>query len=73
MKKFLAIIFLFVGFVNLSANGPAGKDLGFGIMLGDPLGGTLKYWTSGSNALNFSVGSSYFGKPRIGGDYLMAF
>ena len=70
MRKLLVSLFLITGFISASAAGPSGKDLGFGIMLGDPLGGTLKYWSSGSNAFNFSVGSSYFGSPRVGADYL---
>lgn len=55
------------------AQGPKGKDFGFGIILGDPLGGTIKYWTSRENAFDAYIGSSYFGSLRVGGDYLWHF
>lgn len=53
-----------------SAQGPKGKEFGFGIILGDPLGLTGKYWVSNENAMVFDFGASYFGSPRIQFDYL---
>lgn len=55
------------------AQGPKGKEFGFGIILGDPLGGTVKYWTSRENAIVGDIGASYFGSPRIQVDYLWHF
>ncbi|HCN05746.1 MAG TPA: hypothetical protein DIS79_09005 [Bacteroidetes bacterium] len=55
------------------AQGPKGKEFGFGIILGDPLGLTAKYWTNNENALVFGLGASYFGAPRIQVDYLWHF
>lgn len=52
---------------------PQGKKFGFGIMLGDPTGGTAKLMLNRENALAFSLGASYFGSPRIGVDYLWHF
>jgi hypothetical protein len=74
MKKglLLLIISLFL-FQDLSAQGPRGKSFGFGITLGDPLGATIKYWTSRENAFTAYLGTSYFGSFRIGGDYLWHF
>ncbi len=46
---------------------------GFGIILGDPTGLTLKHWTSRDQAIAASLGGSYFGAPRIGVDYLWHF
>jgi hypothetical protein len=52
---------------------PEGQNFGFGIILGDPTGGTAKLWTTRDNALAFHLGSSFFGSPRIGVDYLWHF
>jgi hypothetical protein len=46
---------------------------GFGIILGDPTGLTLKHWVSRDQAIAASLGGSYFGAPRIGVDYLWHF
>lgn len=77
MRKFnLVVIALLLGFLFISsgnAQGPQGKKFGFGLILGDPTGGTIKYWTNNENAFDFYIGSSYFGKLRIGADYLWHF
>jgi hypothetical protein len=57
---------------SLYAQRPSG-DFGFGLILGDPLGGTIKYWVSPTNALVADIGESYFGAPRIDLDYLWHF
>ncbi|MFI5263194.1 MAG: hypothetical protein ACHQM6_01620 [Candidatus Kapaibacterium sp.] len=57
---------------RIYAQRPPG-DFGFGLILGDPLGGTIKYWTSPTNALVADIGESYFGVPRIDVDYLWHF
>jgi hypothetical protein len=49
------------------------KDFGFGIIIGEPTGATIKYWVDNDNALVASIGSSYFGDPRLGIDYLWHF
>ncbi len=51
----------------------AQKGTGFGIILGDPTGLTLKHWVSRDQALAASLGGSYYGAPRIGVDYLWHF
>lgn len=58
---------------EVAAQGPKGKEFGFGIILGDPLGGTVKYWLNKENALTGSIGASYFGAPRLQVDYLWHF
>lgn len=58
---------------DIFAQSPGGKDLGFGVMLGDPAGLTLKYWPNRVNAFVFDLGSSYFGSPRLNADYLWHF
>ena len=73
-KNMFYIMFLLIvlsGQVN--AQSPGGKNFGFGIILGDPTGGTAKLWLNRENALAFSLGASYFGSPRIGVDYLWHF
>lgn len=74
----LIIIFAVITMFNFSvqdvfAQGPKGNDFGFGLILGDPTGLSLKIWTSNDNAFHLYVGSSYFGKVRLGGDYLWHF
>ena len=74
-KLFYQIMFLLliIGFTEIFPQSPQGKEVGFGIILGDPIGGTLKFWTDRDNALVIDLGSSFFGKPRIGVDYLWHF
>ncbi|MHB1687012.1 MAG: hypothetical protein ACYCVH_06545 [Ignavibacteriaceae bacterium] len=74
MKKFLLGICLVAVIAGHSfAQSPGRKNLGFGIVLGEPTGATLKYWTSYNNAFVFDIGSSYFGSPRFDADYLWHF
>ncbi len=78
MRKQLFMILTIISFSSLfipsaAQNSPNGKKFGFGIIVGDPTGLTLKIWTSKPNAFAFSLGKSYFGSPRIGMDYLWHF
>lgn len=75
-KIFVLTASLFVFLISsqsLFAQSPQGKQWGFGIMVGDPVGLTVKYWTKPENAFVFDVGSSYFGSPRFDVDYLWHF
>ena len=36
--------------------GAAGRNLGLGVVIGDPTGFSAKYWTSGTTALDFNLG-----------------
>jgi len=65
-----AALLLCIGVSVSKAQGPRGNDFGFGIILGEPLGLTVKYWLNNENALVFDLGASYFGAPRIQVDYL---
>lgn len=71
-KMFLAaVVLIFITAASVTeAQSPQGKRFGFGIVLGEPTGGTAKYWLGSENALTFSIGASYFGSPRLGVDYL---
>jgi hypothetical protein len=75
MKKTFFIILILAGtiFNKSYAQSPEGKNFGFGIILGEPTGLTLKYWTQRNNAFVFDIGASYFGSPRISADYLWHF
>lgn len=74
MKKLLLILILFMTAGTFTqAQSPQGKSFGFGIIVGDPTGLTMKVWTNKENAWVFAVGASYFGAPRIGVDYLWHF
>lgn len=48
---------------------PRGGNFGFGLELGEPSGITLKYWMGKTNAIGGTIGSSYYGSPRIDVDY----
>ncbi|MDR3666663.1 MAG: hypothetical protein P4L35_07470 [Ignavibacteriaceae bacterium] len=67
------LILTAINFNNSYAQSPGSKNFGFGIILGDPTGVTLKFWTQRENALVFDIGSSYFGSPRLDIDYLWHF
>ena len=70
----IIIVFLLAGIEPANAQySPEGKQFGFGIILGDPTGGTAKLWLNRENALAFHIGASSFGDPRIGVDYLWHF
>ncbi len=73
--KLCSLILLVLTFGSSSANaqGPEGKNFGFGLILGEPLGGTVKYWTNSENAFVGDIGASYFGAARLEGDYLWHF
>ena len=71
--SFLLILSLVVFQKITYAQGPMGRDFGFGIVLGEPLGGTVKFWTAPDQAFVGSIGGSYFGAPRLGLDYLWHF
>ena len=76
MKKMFVLaasLFVLISSQSLFAQSPEGRQWGLGIMVGDPVGLTLKYWTNSENAYVFDVGSSYFGSPRFGADYLWHF
>jgi hypothetical protein len=53
----------------VGAQGPLGRNFGFGLSIGNPLGGTIKYWTASDQALAASLGADYFGSPRLNVDY----
>lgn len=69
----LLFLFLFATIKPAMGQGPGGRDFGFGIVLGEPLGATVKLWTAPDQALVGSIGGSYFGSPRIGSDYIWHF
>jgi len=55
------------------AQGPGGNSFGFGLVVGDPLGLTVKLWTNPVNAFVFDIGESNFGPTRLDADYLWHF
>jgi len=76
MRKFLIIVttIIVAGCNNLfSQRVGSGDNLGFGIILGEPTGLTLKYYTEPREALVFNLGASYFGSPRLSADYFWHF
>jgi hypothetical protein len=68
----LALTFL-LSSQPVKAQGPDGRSFGFGLILGDPYGLTLKFWTDYEGAFDVDFGYSYFGPLRLQGDYLWHF
>jgi hypothetical protein len=50
-----------------------GDNFGFGIILGEPTGLTAKFYTGHGRAIVIDLGASYFGSPRLSGDYIWHF
>jgi hypothetical protein len=76
MKRYIILlssILIISGITQAQTYSPYGREFGFGIMVGDPLGGTLKFWTQGDKAFVVDIGASSFGSPRLGVDYLWHF
>ncbi len=69
----LALSLFFVFETALAQGSRSGGNFGFGLMAGEPSGITIKYYTGSETAFDAYIGSSYFGKLRIGGDYLWHF
>src|SRR5438045_3907193 len=63
----MGIAIFFVASPTCHAQGPGGKSFGFGLILGEPLGATVKLWTNPENAFVGDIGASYFGALRIQG------
>jgi hypothetical protein len=75
MKKsilLLLTISIFISMGTLKAQSKSGS-FGFGIVLGEPIGGTIKLWTGPTTALVAEIGASYFGSPRLQVDYTYHF
>lgn len=69
LSLLLIVLFCFNFLPNRAAAQPK-NPLGFGVVLGQPIGGTVKYWNSQTSALNFYLsGDSYWGSVRMGVDY----
>ncbi len=69
----IGILILALGSTMSRAQSPGGKTFGFGLILVDPLGATVKIWTNPVNAFVFDIGASDFGPTRLDGDYLWHF
>jgi hypothetical protein len=74
MRKIIYIVMLLIVFTSTGkAFSPQNKTFGFGIQVGEPTALTGKFWLQKDQAIAFSVGNSYLGSLRFGGDYLFHF
>lgn len=73
MKSIIFACLLVLSCTSLAAQGPRGKEFGFGFILGEPTGATIKYWLNKENAIDAAVGGSGYGAIRIHADYLWHF
>jgi hypothetical protein len=69
----VALLALILGSTKCMAQDFGRKDFGLGLIVGDPLGLTIKYWTNNTNAFVIDFGESDFGPTRISADYLWHF
>src|ERR1017187_4184706 len=69
----VGLLTLALGSEQVLAQGPGEKTFGFGLIVGEPLGATVKVWTNPVNAFVFDLGASDFGPTRLDGDYLWYF
>ncbi len=72
-RSAIVVLTFFLSSLPVKAQGPEGNSFGFGLILGDPLGLTVKIWTNSTNAFVGDLGSSDFGPLRLQGDYLWHF
>lgn len=77
MKRYalLSLSLLMLGFIATSSSlraQPQPRSFGFGIIIGEPTGLTLKGSLSGNNSWDAGIGTSFFGRLRIHADYLWA-
>ena len=66
--KYLLLAACLIGIGATQAQAQKAGDFGAGVILGNPTGGTAKYWLSNSQALDFGLG--YSSRFTIYGDYL---
>ncbi len=72
-RLILIILLAIAAAAPSNAFAPNNLKWGAGIIFGEPLGVTAKYWLKSDVAIAASIGSSYYGAPRITGDYLLHF
>lgn len=73
MKSLLLLLTALTCLSTTHAQGPRGNDFGFGFILGEPTGATIKYWINKENALDAAIGGGQYGSIRIHADYLWHF
>ena len=67
MKKFLLIV-IGLTMINIPLHALSKDDIGVGVMVGDPIGITAKYWFNDTRAIDMGMGFSP--DLKIYGDYL---
>ncbi len=70
----ITIVIIISSFIQTYAQfSPHNRKTGFGIIVGEPIGLTLKVWPDYDRAFVFDLGNSYFGDLRFDVDYLWHF
>jgi len=77
MKIQILIVYIIVTFlasaISTEAKTPKNKDLGFGLILGEPAGASVIFKIDAEESIHAYIGNSYFGDIKIGADYLWYF
>jgi hypothetical protein len=69
----VVLVTLLLSGETLMAQELAPKTMSWGMILGDPLGVTMKYRMNPINSVDFSFGPDYYGSPRLQIDYIWQF
>ena len=74
LVRFVApALFLLAPLCAINAQVPPGKRFGVGFSLGEPTAVTMKWRRGPTTAVDFGIGHSFMGYPRVHGDYLWQF
>jgi hypothetical protein len=69
----VVLLFILLTSTSAKAQEPNAKGVSIGLIIGDPLGATMKYQFARDNALDVGFGPDYFGSPRLQLDYVWEF
>ena len=75
LRRVSVMVGVFLALISDTQAGGVGskKTLGLGVMLGEPSGLSLKYWSSSVNAVQFGLAYSFGDYVAVLGDYLWHF
>ena len=72
MKRLSIVLFLFITFFVSNSTSAQDKNIGLGIIVGEPTGVSIKYWTSSTTAFDGALAWSFIdgGAFHIHADYI---
>jgi hypothetical protein len=72
LKRLIIVLFLFITFYVSNSTSAQDKNIGLGIIVGEPTGVSFKYWTSSTTAFDAALAWSFIdgGAFHIHADYI---